>query len=273
MAKHVWVSFGAAVGLFAGAGSVQAADPWETPGIFGSDDTFESRNTLSHGSAQVHDLDQSGGVSVDQDWMIVPTIAGHSYEARLNSMVRFDWGTCNQCAQFERVSAAGAVLTDDVSTVNEGNLTEESYDRSVRWMATASTTNDYVRVRGDASFTSGPDAIYTVRFWDTTYSIPRWNNANGQVTVFLVNSLIQAPAAVRIDFYSSTGTLLASHAATINPNSLLSVSAGSIPALAGQSGHAYVAHTAGYGGLAGKAVALEPGTGFSFDTQMVPIPY
>jgi hypothetical protein len=50
------------------------------------------------------------------------------------------------------------------------------------------------------------------------------------------------------------------------------VSTGTIGALAGLSGHAQVAHTAGYGGLAGKAVALEPATGFSFDTPLVPIP-
>lgn len=33
-----------------------------------------------------------------------------------------------------------------------------------------------------------------------------------------------------------------------------------------------VGHDARYGDLAGKTVALEPATGFSFDTQMVPRP-
>jgi hypothetical protein len=41
---------------------------------------------------------------------------------------------------------------------------------------------------------------------------------------------------------------------------------------AGQSGSITVANTARYGDLAGKAVALEPATGFTFDTLMVPRP-
>jgi hypothetical protein len=45
------------------------------------------------------------------------------------------------------------------------------------------------------------------------------------------------------------------------------------PSLAGQSGHITVAHDGGYGALNMKAVALEPATGFSFDTPSVNIPY
>ena len=41
--------------------------------------------------------------------------------------------------------------------------------------------------------------------------------------------------------------------------------------LAGASGAMTVAHDGGYGGLVGKAVALEPATGFSFDSPMVPV--
>jgi hypothetical protein len=33
-----------------------------------------------------------------------------------------------------------------------------------------------------------------------------------------------------------------------------------------------VAHDGAYGALAGKAVALEPATGFTFDTPLVPRP-
>jgi len=257
------------VGLLLAALPARASDPWETAGPLGADDGNNTGNTLSHGSVQVHDLDPAGGAP-DEDWMVAPTIARHSYEARANGPVRFSWGVCTPCAQFERVDAAGNVLTDDVSVVNEGGV--ESYDRSVRWMATSSTTFDYVRVKGDTNVTNTAGSIYTVRFWDTTYSIPRWNNANGQVTVFLINSQVQVSATVRIDFYNAGGTLLATATTVIAPNSLWSVNTSSISALAGQSGHAYVSHTAGYGGLAGKAVALETATGFSFDTPMVPIP-
>jgi hypothetical protein len=132
-------------------------------------------------------------------------------------------------------------------------------------------TNEYIRVTGDTTVTETASDVYTVRFFDTTYSIPRWNSSGTQTTVIFVTNLTQTAASVALDFYSSTGTLLSTSTFTLQPNALNVVSTASIPALAGQSGHLHVAHTAGYGGLSGKAVALEPSTGFTFDTAMIPI--
>ena len=39
-----------------------------------------------------------------------------------------------------------------------------------------------------------------------------------------------------------------------------------VPGVAGQAGTITIAHDGGYGNLAVKSVALEPATGFSFDT-------
>jgi hypothetical protein len=41
-----------------------------------------------------------------------------------------------------------------------------------------------------------------------------------------------------------------------------------IAALTGQSGGASISHSGPYGALVGKAAALEPATGFTFDTAM-----
>jgi len=188
--------------------------------------------------------------------------------------VFFDWGTCGFCAQFERVDGNGVILTEDVGVVNDGTGgTLESNDRSVRWIATANTLGEYVRVKGATTITEGPSDVYTIRFWDTTYSVPRWNNSSGQVTVFLIQNLVQAPVTVNVDFYNAAGLQLASTGTTLQPHGLFVFNTGTVPQLANQAGHAYVSHTAGYGGLAGKAVALEPATGFSFDTPLQPIPY
>lgn len=46
----------------------------------------------------------------------------------------------------------------------------------------------------------------------------------------------------------------------------------SIPQLQGQAGSARVTHDAGYGQLAGKAVVLDPATGFVFESPLVPRP-
>jgi len=275
VASSVMVTGVPAVKCVSLAGPVLAVDPYEAAQEFATsgDDNNASNVTLTTGLPQTHDLDQAGG-GEDQDWMLIPTIARHSYEARIAaSSIGWDAGACPSCAQIERVSSSGAVLTEAVAIVNDGaGSTSESYDKSVRWIASSSTIDEFLRVSGGAFFTENASSVYTVRFWDTTYAIPRWNNASGQVTVFVISSLIQAPASVRIDFYSALGTLLGSQSFTLNANQLIVFNTGTLPALAGQSGHAYVVHTAGYGGLAGKAVALEAATGFSFDTPMVPIP-
>jgi hypothetical protein len=205
--------------------------------------------------------------------MVVPTLFLHSYEARVSgTSVDFDWGTCGSCAQFERVDANGNILTEDVGVVNDGSgSTEESNDRSVRWIAGDTTTDQYVRVRG-GSVTEGAGDVYTIRFWDTTYAVPRWNNNAGQVTVFLIQNLVQATVDVQIYFYNANGQQLVNVGTQVPPFGLFVLNTATVSQLANLSGHAYVAHTAGYGGLAGKAVALEPATGFSFDTPLTPIP-
>jgi hypothetical protein len=248
-----------------------AADRYEGAGTPFSDDSNLTPNILSHGDVQEHDLDEAGGGD-DVDWMAVPTIARHSYEARIANSAVATWAhtstSCPSCAQFERVNSAGTVLASSTSFTG----TSDGY-RTVRWTATATGVGvDFIRTRGDAFVTENANSTYTLRFWDTTYSIPRWNNASGQVTVFLIQNVTPLSVTGNIDFYSTAGALLATQPFTLAPNSLFSVNTGTLGALAGQAGHAFVSHNGGYGGLAGKAVALEPATGFSFDTIMNPLP-
>jgi hypothetical protein len=252
--------------------AAHAVDPWEG-GAFPGDDISASRNSLSHGLVQQHDLDRDGG-PVDVDWMAIPTLAGHSYEVRLaGANANFDNGECPECAQFQRVAWDEAVLQEDAAVVNDGTVAE-SYDRTIRWIATSDQANlEYIRVRGNTTFFDGADSVYTVRFWDTTYGIPRWNAANGQTTVFLIQNLTQGTVSGSMRLFTVGGTLAHQEPFSLNRNMMLVFNASSIPGLVGQSGHAYVVHTAGYGGLSGKAVALEPATGFSFDSPMQPIPH
>jgi hypothetical protein len=254
--------------IAAAAPSIWALDPWES-GVFG-DDSVGKVNTLTHGAVQQHDLDRAGG-PLDQDWMIVPTVAGHSYEARITGAnTLFDPGNCTGCGQFERVTAAGGVLQDDAAVVTAGNL--PSYDRTIRWVATSTQVLDeYIRVKSGPLSDDGVGSVYTIRFWDTTYGIPRWNATKGLATVFMIQNLTPGAVTGSIRLFNAAGTLLHEQALALGPNQLQVFNSSTIPALAGQSGHAYVVHTAGYGGLAGKAVALEPATGFAMDTAMQPI--
>ena len=100
---------------------------------------------------------------------------------------------------------------------------------------------------------------------------PRWNNTASQATIFLIQNNKPAPVAGSIFFYGASGNLVHTHALSVPANGLLVLPTGALPQLAGQNGSAHVAHTGGRGALSGKAVALEPGTGFTFDTQMTPL--
>jgi hypothetical protein len=66
------------------------------------------------------------------------------------------------------------------------------------------------------------------------------------------------------------GVLLHTEVTTHAPKSLLVFNTSTIPALLGVSGTVTVSHDGRYSDLAGKGVALEPATGFSFDSPMVP---
>jgi hypothetical protein len=249
------------------ASAAVAADRYEGAGTFHPDNNNGTGNDLSHGDVQEHDLDQVGGGD-DQDWMLVPTVARHSYEARIsNSTVVWSPVSCASCAQFDRVNVAGTVLTHSTGF----NSTSGNY-RTVRWTASTTGVTDYIRIRGDQAVTENTNDTYTLRFWDTTYSIARWNNSGGQVTVFLLQNMGPTTVTGAIDFYSPAGAVLDIWSFTIAPNSLFTLNTSTLGSLAGQAGHAYVSQDGGYGGLAGKAVALEPATGFSFDTLMSPLP-
>jgi len=60
--------------------------------------------------------------------------------------------------------------------------------------------------------------------------------------------------------------LLGSSNFSIAPRGALVLNTSTVAGAAGVGGTITVAHDGGYGGLAIKSVALEPATGFSFDT-------
>ena len=73
-------------------------------------------------------------------------------------------------------------------------------------------------------------------------------------------------------FWSASGVLLASQPLALPPQGSVSINTSALPGLAGQSGSLTVTSNAPYGVLSGKAVALEPATGMSFDAPLAPRP-
>jgi hypothetical protein len=143
---------------------------------------------------------------------------------------------------------------------------------TVRWVASA-TDVAYLRARSDSYVLLGPETFYDVSFRDTTYFAPRFNNSGSQVSVVIVQNLKGTAVNGDISFFDASGTLLGSLPIALGPNALYVLNTAAAPGLAGQSGSASIAHLGGYGALAGKVVALEPATGFTFDTAFTPVPY
>jgi hypothetical protein len=145
---------------------------------------------------------------------------------------------------------------------------------ALRWMVTGTTpvTGQTVRVAGDCNAACGSDDVYRVRAYETTLRAARFNNSGDQATVLVLANPGADPVALAVHFWGPGGTLLATHtpAGPLAPHGVLVLNTSTI--VPGASGSVTVAHDAGYGGLAGKTVALEPSTGFSFDTPLEPRP-
>lgn len=267
--------------LAAAAGAVRADDPWDLVTPFDDARTL-TRNTLVHGERQRHDVQgtsNDGATPTDQDWYRVQVKAGRSYEARAFSST-FPWhGTfapTGAWATIAQTNADGSQVLGGVGLPPLDASIDGYFGGVVRWTAPLDEAA-FVRVSGPTSngptLTLDQNAIYDIVFVDTAYQIPRWNNSSSQVTVLLIQNVSAFLVAGAVRFYDASGALLHTQPLSVPSNGVQVISTGAIPALSGQSGAVVVSQGGAYGALAGKAVALEPATGFTFDTAMTPVPY
>jgi hypothetical protein len=259
-----WLHLLAGVALIA---TPAAADVWDIQGA--NDDTIATRNELVHGTIQTHDLAVRPGPAADQDWYMFSARPQASYEVIIDggSGDLFSFSTN---LSLQRRTTGSVLLQSDVPVLGGAG-----YARALRWTnTTGSTTLQYIQVSSGACGTAcGADDQYTIRARETTVNVPRFNAAGGQTTVLLTQNATERSILMTQFFWSPTGVLLQQNSLTIQPKALNVLNVASFPAVAGQSGSITVAHDGGYGGLAIKAVALEPSTGFSFDTPGVYVPY
>jgi hypothetical protein len=235
------------------------ADEWDQGAD--SDNFPGTSNVLRHGSEQVHDLTGVATPAGDQDWYLVAAHPFSSYEFALDGMTGELAFSSTNVQRF---------LFGGTSPVQAADVLEAGGVLSMSWLGPAGTTlvQHFVRVQGPGcGATCDPNDRYRARFFDTTYTIPRFNNSGTQTTTLLLQNATDRACALTTYFLRPDGTLIsASPAATLNPYQLLVVPTAST--LPGTSGSVRIAHTCGYGGLTGKAVAIEPSTGFTFDTAL-----
>jgi hypothetical protein len=236
------------------------ADVWDT-----ADDDNGTSNQLVHGSAQQHDLD--AGAAADEDWYLLSTGAFASFEVLVE-------------ATAPEIQGSGVLSLVDSSGGIVANATVMGFaNDGTRALRIENPTSDggndnFVRVTGACGVSCGPSAVYQIRSLETTAYVPRFNNSATQTTFLLLQNARQGQNTIggNVHFFDAAGTLLATQPFALPSLGSLVLNTATVPGVAGQAGHARITHAGGYGAVAGKAVALEPATGFTFDTPVLTRP-
>jgi hypothetical protein len=255
MKKTAGLVLGVALGL---AGSA-AADHWDRGAD--PDNGNGTDNTPFHGSEQVHDLAvqpgslETQGSLPDEDWFLLGAHARSSYQFVVDGLTG-DLDLTSTDVQL--VSSNGSVLASAVAS--DGVL-------SLIWLESSASGSRFVRVSGAGCATSCDETDrYTARFYDTTATIPRFNDSGTQSTALLLQNATNRNCILHIFFLDVGGQ-------QIGPVNLVGLAAHELrvftSGLTNQSGSVRIAHGCGYGGLSGKAVSIEPATGFTFDTPLL----
>jgi len=250
---------------------VARADVWDL-GTDNDNDTG-SDNEMVNGLDQVHDMAaQQGGTVEDVDWYPFRVACNASYEILLDGITG-DLGNANTG------SPALDLLASDGTTVlaSSSPVTGLGIARRITYMCTGADSEQvgYVRVsQPDCGLSCTSTDQYHIHFRDTTALVPRFNNSATQVSILILQSSTKGNEAASLVAYDATGAVIAIFSIfTVlpNPNQVtvinLSTVAGGL--LAGKSGGLKIVNNAPYDGLAGKVVAVEPATGFTFDTPLV----
>lgn len=257
MRKNVWLVLG--VGFALASGRAALADVWDVQTQ--NDNTVATENELVHGSDQLHDLGALPGPAADQDWYRISQKPYSSYEIVADATS----GDIGTTLNLLRTDAAGAGVQTSVA-VGVG------YSRSLRWVNAASAAEDTQRIAvtsGSCTTNCGADDVYRLRAYETTYAVPRFNNAGSQITVLLLQNPTNYSIAGTVYFWDIAGAQIGFSNFTLAPKALSVLNTATVPGAAGVGGALTIAHDGRYGDLSGKTVALEPATGFSFDTPMV----
>jgi hypothetical protein len=242
---------------------VGAADRWEVRG----DNGPFTNNELQPGVVQEgHDLEETPR-GPDEDWYKVRGDQVRSFEARVfGGGVVWKYPACPDCADFDLVTPDGTVLTPGDSFTTLGPTA-----RSVRWMG-GPPVQQFLRVKPNKSGVAGSASEkYDIMVVDTTLYLPRFNNSGTQRTVVIVQNTLDQGTQGQLTFYETSGLVIHGFGFNLLPHGSFVLDTSSVGQLLGRSGSAVLAHTAGRSGLVAKAVAMDPVTGFTFDTPFIGI--
>lgn len=257
------------MGTLVDSASVTGNEPDPDPANNGAMETTQvflrPEGELIHGARQSSDLAAVGGAE-DLDYYRIAQRPHASYEVLLDAATG-DLGPAGPA--LERIASDGVTVLQSAPPSGAGS------SRSLRWInaGPGTVTDEYIRLR---SLGCGADCTaedrYRLRAWETTGSIARLNNSATQTTIVLLQNVDAEPLTGRLLFWNGTGALLHEEAFSLPPHGELVFNSGFNPVLVGQSGSITVVHDGKLGALSGKAIGLEPATGFTFDTPLLPRP-
>src|SRR5688572_3478385 len=235
--RKLWMVLG--LGLSLATAGPAGADVWD---IQTSNDNSPggTQNELVHGSDQIHDLGALAGPLADEDWYRIGQKPFASYEVTVDATS----GDIGQGVLVQRFASDGVSVVQTAVPVTAGL----NYSQSLRWInATGAPVDDqYVRVVSSGCTTDcGPDDVYRLRAFETTQSIPRFNNAGSQITVLL----LQNPSAYQITgtvyFWSTAGSFLGQHAFSLPAKNTLVLNTSTV--VSGVGGAITLANDGRYG--------------------------
>ena len=208
---------------------------------------------LAHGSDRVEDL---AGVP---DTFRLGQKPYSSYEVVAESLAG------NPTLRADRLDAANGLIQAGQAVTGTLDMIQ-----SLRWENPTGGPVDAERVRVSSTCPGACSAndVYRVRLSETTLAMPRYNNSGSQVSVVILQNPTDYPISGHVYFWSVAGALVNSGgtAFSLPGKGALAVSGAGVPGVPGTAGSVTVSHNGRYGDLMGKVVALEPSTGFSFDT-------
>jgi hypothetical protein len=218
-----------------------------------------SLDELVHGSAEVRSLESAPGPAPMAQYWRMQQQPLSSYEVVVDGSSG-DLGS--QGPALDRVASDGSIVQ---------HASGAGAARSLRWESSGSVSDESVRVqsRGCIDDCDAAD-VFRVRMWETTAFAARFNNSASQVTVQVLENLGADPVTGNVHFTDPFGALLLSQPFTLPAHGTLAMNTSAL--VPGASGSIRVTSDAGYGVLQGKAVAVEPATGFTFDTPLVARP-
>jgi Domain of unknown function DUF11 len=218
---------------------------------------------LAHGYDETRSLLSSEGAQ-DYYWISQEPFA--SYEVIVDAASGDIGGA--QGPELDRLSADATLVLQSADAVGAG------HSRSLRWRTQSGPSrvdDEFVRVRSaDCATDCGLDDVYRIRAYETTYSIARFNNGGSQVSVLLLHNPTTRPVLGTLYFWVASGAPIATYGFNVAPRASLTLNTSTV--VSGQGGTVTVTNDAPYAALTGKIVSLEPSTGYSFDTPMLPRP-